>query len=120
MPLYVSSTVVLIIRRSKLYHTAPGIITLCRWPSGAQVERGLCTGRPPTVCDDTRCRIIQFFFYNKFIICLYMFRALLCSSPLGQNCIIQHLVSSHSVGGRPVHSHLSTCAPTGVMIPDAA
>jgi len=20
----------------------------CRWPSGAQVERGLCTGRPPT------------------------------------------------------------------------
>jgi len=20
----------------------------CRWPSGAQVERGLCMGRPPT------------------------------------------------------------------------
>jgi len=20
----------------------------CRWPSGAQVESGLCTGRPPT------------------------------------------------------------------------
>ena len=34
-------------------------------------------------------------FYNKFIICLYMFRALLCSSSGGQNCIIQHLVSSH-------------------------
>ena len=32
-----------------------------------------------------------------------MFRALLCSSSGGQNCIIQHLVSSHSVGGRPVH-----------------
>jgi len=31
-----------------LYYTASGIITLCRWPSGAQVERGLCTGRPPT------------------------------------------------------------------------
>ena len=30
---------VLIIRRSKLYYTASGIITLCRWPSGAQVER---------------------------------------------------------------------------------
>jgi len=42
-------------------------------------------------------------FYNKFIICLYMFRALLCSSSGGQNCIIQHLVSSHTVGGRPVH-----------------
>ena len=32
-----------------------------------------------------------------------MFRALLCSSSGGQNCIIQHLLSSHSVGGRPVH-----------------
>ena len=41
-------------------------------------------------------------FDNKFIIFLYMFRALLCSSS-GQNCIIQLLVSSHSVGGRRVH-----------------
>ena len=44
--------------------TASGIITLCRWLSGAQVEResthNLCTRRPPTVCDDTRCCIIQF------------------------------------------------------------
>jgi len=31
---------VLIIRRSKLYYTASGIITLCRWPSGVQVEGG--------------------------------------------------------------------------------
>ena len=47
-------------------------------------------------------------FYNKFIICLYMFRALLCSSSGGENCIMQHLLSSHSVGGRPVlsqHAH---------------
>jgi len=43
------------------------------------------------------------FFYNKFIIFLYMFRALLCSSSGAQNCNIQHLVSPHSVGGRPVH-----------------
>ena len=27
----------------------------------------------------------------------------MCSSSGGQNCITQHLVSSHSVGGRPVH-----------------
>jgi len=27
----------------------------------------------------------------------------MCSSSGGQNFIIQHLVSSHSVGGRPVH-----------------
>ena len=38
---------VLIIRRSKLYYTASGIFTLSRWPSGAQVDRGLSTGQPP-------------------------------------------------------------------------
>ena len=48
--------------------------------------------------------IINLLFYNKFIIFLYMFRALLCSSSGGQNCIIQHLVSSRSVGGRPVRT----------------
>jgi len=31
-----------------MYFTAFGIITQCRWPSGAQVERELCTGRSPT------------------------------------------------------------------------
>ena len=45
----------------------------------------------------------KFLFYNKFIIFLYMFRTLLFSSSGGQNCIIQHLVSSQSVGGRPVY-----------------
>jgi len=45
----------------------------------------------------------NFLFHDKFIIFLYMFRALLCSSSGRQNCIIQHLVSSHYVGGRPVH-----------------
>jgi len=39
MPLHVSRTFVLINMRSKLYYTASGIITHCRWPSGAQVER---------------------------------------------------------------------------------
>ena len=54
---------------------------------------------------------------------LYMFRALLCSSLGGHNCIIQHLVSSHSVGGRQPCSPLPTCTPDGhlqcVMIPYA-
>ena len=40
IPVHVSSTVVPIIRRSKLYYTASGIVTLCRWLSSAQVERG--------------------------------------------------------------------------------
>ena len=30
---------VLIIMRSKLHCTASGIVTICRWPSGAQVGR---------------------------------------------------------------------------------
>jgi len=60
----------------------------------------------------------KFLFFNKFIIFLYMFQAPLCSSSGGQNCIIQHLVSSHSVGGRPVHSSLSTCAPDGHLQTD--
>ena len=45
------------------------------------------------------------------------------SSPGGQNCIIQHLVSSHSVGGCPVHRLREDCARDGhlhsLMIPDA-
>jgi len=32
---------VLVIRWSKCYYTASGIITPVGWPSGAQVERGL-------------------------------------------------------------------------------
>ena len=45
MPLHVSSTIVLIIiRRSKLYYTASGIITsVCGRP-----VHNLHTGRPPT------------------------------------------------------------------------
>ena len=55
----------------------------------------------------------KIFFYNKFIIRLYMFRALLCSSSGGQNYIIQPLVSSHTVGGRPVCRLRGDCAPDG-------
>ena len=52
--------------------------------------------------------------------------SIMCSSSGGQNCIIQHLVSSHTVGSRPVHrlreDSLNLCTglpPTGVMILDA-
>ena len=47
----------------------------------------------------------------------------MCSSSGGQNCTIQNLVSSHSVGGRPVHrSSLNLSMgrpPTDLTIPDA-
>jgi len=46
-----------------------------------------------------------------------------CSSSGGQNCIIQHLISTHYVDGCPVHRLREDCAPDGhlqsVMIPDA-
>ena len=54
----------------------------------------------------------KFFFYNKFIIFLYMFRALLCSSSGGQ-------IVLYSIWYRPV----GTCSPDdllqSVTIPDA-
>ena len=42
-------------------------------------------------------------FYNTFITVLYMFRATSCSSSGGRIVLIQHLVSSLSVSGSPVH-----------------
>ena len=59
-PLHVSSNVVLIIRRTNCINTASGIVTLCKWLSGMQVEQELFdlhTGRPLTERDDTRCCI---------------------------------------------------------------
>ena len=51
----------LIIRKSNFINTASGIVTLCRWLSGMQVEKefllNLHTGRPLTECDYTRCCI---------------------------------------------------------------
>jgi len=95
MPLHVSGTVVLIIRRLKLYYTEPGIVTFCRWPSGAQVQRGLSQPVHRTVVFIIRRS--KFYYTAPGIV-----------TP---------------VGGRPVHSPLSTCAPDGhlqnVTIPDA-
>jgi hypothetical protein len=49
----------LIFRRSKLYFTASGIVTLCEWPCSAPVESGpLSTGalygRSQSVADDVK------------------------------------------------------------------
>jgi len=58
----------------------------------------------------------QILYYNTFIIFLYMFRALLCSSSGGQIVLVQHLVSSMSSGDCSVHrlpdvvlTQLSSC-----------
>ena len=146
MPLHVSSTVVLLIRSSKLYYAASDIITPVGGCPVHRLREDQPVHRTATYrCDDTRgCRVQfcppddehmcskhveawnkliikfsasswliliykhKFLFYNKFIIRLYMFRALLCSSSRGQNCIIQPLVSS-----------FVSCVSQPVMIPDA-
>jgi len=45
----------------------------------------------------------KFLFYNKIYYMPVHVSSTMCSSSGGKNCIIQHLVSSHSVGGHPVH-----------------
>ena len=45
----------------------------------------------------------QILYFNTFIILLYMFRALLCSFSGGQIVLVQHLVSSLSLGDRSDH-----------------
>ena len=45
-----------------------------------------------------------------------MFQALLCSSSGAQNCIIQHLLSSHSVGGRQARRPPTECDDTRCCI----
>ena len=60
---HVSSNILLILRRLNCIHIASGIVTVSKWPSGAQVEKelpfflNLCTGRSITESDDTRCCI---------------------------------------------------------------
>jgi len=68
----------------------------------------------------------KIFYFNRVIILLYMFRALLCSSSGGQIILVQHLVPSLSLGDRSVHrlqedSLLVACVLNGkgVTVPDA-
>jgi len=70
----------------------------------------------------------QIIYFSTFIIFLYMFRALLCLSSGGQIVLVQHLVSSLSLGDCSVHRlredcPLLTCVLNShlkrVMIPDA-
>ena len=45
----------------------------------------------------------QIHYFNTFITFLYMFRALLCSPSGGQIVLVQHMVSSLSLGDCSVH-----------------
>ena len=68
--------------------------------------------------------ILQYVYNNRLHV-----SSIICSSSWGWIVLLQHLVSSHSVSGRPVHRLrencvLSTCKPDGhllsVTIPDVA
>jgi len=60
-PRHVSSSTMLIFRKSNYIITASGIVTICKRPYSTPVESGLqsainrCTVRPFTDSDDTRC-----------------------------------------------------------------
>ena len=60
-PRHVSSSTVLIFRRTDCITAASGIITLCKWPYSMPVENGLQSAlnqhivQPFTESDDTRC-----------------------------------------------------------------
>ena len=53
-PQHVSSSTLLIIRRTNYITTASGIVTLCKQPYSMQVESGLQSVRLLTEGDDTR------------------------------------------------------------------
>ena len=60
-PQHLSSSTMLIFRRTNCIITASGIVTLCKQPYSMPVESGLQSAinrhtlRPFTECDDTRC-----------------------------------------------------------------
>ena len=76
----------LIIRRLNFIHAASGIVTLIKWLSGAQVERELRS--------------------SYFSTCA--FSSIICSSSGGWIVFLQHLLSSLSISGCPVHRK-ATC-----------
>jgi len=62
--------------------------------------------------------MLKFLFYNKFIIRLYMFRAL-CAHHQGSKLCYTASGVITPVGGRPLHRLCTERPPTGVMTPDA-
>jgi len=118
MPLHVSSTCAHH-QEVKLYYTASGINTLCRWPSGAQVERESSTCFEHYVFIIRRSKL---YYTASGIITPVGGRlahrlresplhvsSTMCLSSGGQNCIIHHLESSHCVGEQDGARDVNTC-----------
>ena len=53
-PQHVSSSTLLIIRRTNCITTASGIVTLCKQPYSTRVENKMLSSTPSTEGDDTR------------------------------------------------------------------
>ena len=105
IPLHHFEPYMLNIRRLNCIDAASGIVTLRNWPSGAQVERErVCwqlTSRSICFCSqpvNKPCFILQYVYYNPLHV-----SSIICSSSGGWIVLMQHLVSSLSVSGHPVH-----------------
>ena len=72
--LYMFRAHVLIVRRAKLYYAVSGIITHCRWPSGENIFLYFANRASQYIYLNIN-QLDALNFYNKFISCLYMFRA---------------------------------------------
>ena len=108
------------------------LIALFTYRTNWQV-RSCCSRNPKRACainsiwnDSLFYQLdLQILYFNTFIIFFYMFRALLCSSSGGQIVLVQHLVSSLSLGDCSVHrirksshhSHYVTVQTTGYVSP---
>jgi len=96
-PQHVSSSTLLILRRTNCITTASGIVTLCKQPYSMQVESGLI---------NNSFILQQYVCYTTI---LNMFRAARCSSSGGQIVSPHPLVSSLSVQySMPVESGLQS------------
>ena len=76
-PQHVSSSTLLIIRRTSCITTASGIVTLCKQPYSMQVESGLQSSTMHTKLVHNSFNLQQYICYTTL---LNMFRAARCSS----------------------------------------
>jgi hypothetical protein len=103
-PQHVSSSTLLILRKTNCITTASGIVTLCKQPYNMKIESGLWV--PSNQRFFQFANLMHNFFilqqYVCYITILNMFRAARCSSSGRQIVLPQPLISSPSVNSRTV------------------
>jgi len=106
MPVHVSSTVVLIIRRSKLYYTKSDIVTPAGGRPVHRLRENCVYGTATYGCDDTRCCLILLYSNTCFEHC--------CAHHQEVKIVLYSICYRHTCRWpSPAHSPLSTCATDG-------